>query len=1089
MPDSVALVLLPPPDIAALIDPLRSANDKSYARGWSAHITILFPWAPTTDIDGLARALQNALCERDMEPFTVALNKVSRFATRDYETVYLGVQADQPIQDLWRLSAEVLDHPKDSRLYTPHMTLGQTARNPAAISFLTEKGNSILRKSNLRWQVDSVALMRRRQGEEIVELYMQIPLGRDGVFVPRPYGISTSCSYHFDGQVWAARQPTCTTSNATLSVATYNVLHDPSFPANARFSALRDVITEAGADIICLQEVTDDLLRDLMGDPTVRKTFGWSNRPANAVMESERNIVIFAREEFGFEATRVELGGNHKAAVIARIRTAQGLIALAGIHLTAGRSEPILEKKRLELSTLASYLRVHHEADEWVVAGDTNWPDSEPFPLEEELKDVWDMAGGGTYDPQTNVLAAATTRESRNPQRYDRILVKRGGTLSPLADTSRLFGIPPSGHSPASDHWGVATTLSLYNQATKVTSVPQMQVPPLSVLPTSTTTGELEALCDEHSCLPSAEYNQKLAHAVSTLQILLSDTPPTTSQATIATADDSTPIQPSPTNTSSVRFIVQPVGSFAMGYHNMSSDVDCVVVGNINSRTFWTLMRSKIRGAAIGEDGDIVRLRRFVKDASVQMMELDVNGIKMDVQYCPAGKLIDCWSTLSDIPRDSPLFALPVSVLRTLNAHRDAIALQKVLPSLDNFRLAHRSLKLFLRSHGLIGARFGFLGGFHLAFLLARVSILLPPSASPPQIIRVFFHTYARWDWERDMVTVPIAGIPPATYRRSAAREPLCILSIEKPMVNMTINGNLQSLAVLRQEFALADHNLEAGKSWKNICMGHEISPLMEFLKSHKAFAKIDINYWGSSCMSGRALVGWLESRFVNLLVHMHAEVPLLRARLWPFRLSESNVKDDRTLQGFYLIGLASNSNPQKTEEERKLMRQEQAKSLSSLTATLRTFESDLHQNSRYYDPAEAFISVAHIGSSQLSSSVVEDLHSWSDGGFDEDNNEDEDEDEDEDFPRDFEAPPSKKPEKAKTPHVLASKFNDYAIGYEDRFKGTYTPSRYHEDFVEGAHLGVKEMPLGAWKREVEDEAFVSNFGQLPSIIYAENSW
>ena len=34
----------------------------------------------------------------------------------------------------------------------------------------------------------------------------------------------------------------------------------------------------------------------------------------------------------------------------------------------------------------------------------------------------------------------------------------------------------------------------------------------------------------------------------------------------------------------------------------------------------------------------------------------------------------------------------------------------------------------------------------------------------------------------------------------------------------------------------------------------------------------------------------------------------------------------------------------------------------------------------------------------------------------------------------------------------------DYVIGYEDRFKG------------------VKETPLGAWKREVEDEAFVSPF-------------
>ena len=43
----------------------------------------------------------------------------------------------------------------------------------------------------------------------------------------------------------------------------------------------------------------------------------------------------------------------------------------------------------------------------------------------------------------------------------------------------------------------------------------------------------------------------------------------------------------------------------------------------------------------------IVRLRRFVKDASVQMMELDVNGIKMDVQYCPAGKLIDWYGDYS----------------------------------------------------------------------------------------------------------------------------------------------------------------------------------------------------------------------------------------------------------------------------------------------------------------------------------------------------------------------------------------------------------------------------------------------------------
>jgi len=50
-------------------------------------------------------------------------------------------------------------------------------------------------------------------------------------------------------------------------------------------------------------------------------------------------------------------------------------------------------------------------------------------------------------------------------------------------------------------------------------------------------------------------------------------------------------------------------------------------------------MRWKIRAAIVGADA--VQLRRFVKDASVQMMELEIHDVKMDIQYCPAGKLID----------------------------------------------------------------------------------------------------------------------------------------------------------------------------------------------------------------------------------------------------------------------------------------------------------------------------------------------------------------------------------------------------------------------------------------------------------------
>jgi hypothetical protein len=217
------------------------------------------------------------------------------------------------------------------------------------------------------------------------------------------------------------------------------------------------------------------------------------------------------------------------------------------------------------------------------------------------------------------------------------------------------------------------------------------------------------------------------------------------------------------------------------------------------------------------------------------------------------------------MPRDSSLFALPVSALRTLNAHRDVLALKNALPSLDNFRVAHRALKLFLKLQGLIGARFGFLGGIHLAFLLARLCLLLPPSATSGQLVRSFFHTYSRWDWGHDIVTVPIPGAGRVAYRRSS-REPICILSIEKPMVNMTINSNPHSLEVLKSVFVSVDSALEDGMSWKDICSGRDGDPpFRQFLKCHRAFVKIEISYWGSSCMKGRALVGWLESRFVNV--------------------------------------------------------------------------------------------------------------------------------------------------------------------------------------------------------------------------------
>ena len=112
------------------------------------------------------------------------------------------------------------------------------------------------------------------------------------------------------------------------------------------------------------------------------------------------------------------------------------------------------------------------------------------------------------------------------------------------------------------------------------------------------------------------------------------------------------------------------------------------------------------------------------------------------------------------------------------------------------------------------------------------------------------------------MVSVPI-GSGGAGYKRSVGREPMVILSIEKPVVNTLVNSNVHSLEVMKKVFADAEEALEAGDvSWKDICFR---GGLKKFLKSCEMFVKIDVCYWGSGCAKGRSLVGWLESRFVNV--------------------------------------------------------------------------------------------------------------------------------------------------------------------------------------------------------------------------------
>lgn len=202
------------------------------------------------------------------------------------------------------------------------------------------------------------------------------------------------------------------------------------------------------------------------------------------------------------------------------------------------------------------------------------------------------------------------------------------------------------------------------------------------------------------------------------------------------------------------------------------------------------------------------------------------------------------------------------------------MTLKRVLPSLPTFRVAHRALKHLLTSRGFSGARFGFLGGFHLTLLLTRVALVSPSTAKAHHLVEAFLQIYSQWDWQRDIVyPIPTQNSETMPYKRVLQKEPMVILSIERPLANLGSHASRNSVEALSNGLKQAYDMLKEGKGWSELCgfggveSGAGTSPLNDFLSSHKAFVRLNVHLWGGNCMKGRATVGYLESRFVHVSI------------------------------------------------------------------------------------------------------------------------------------------------------------------------------------------------------------------------------
>ncbi|KAI1381887.1 hypothetical protein F4677DRAFT_439694 [Hypoxylon crocopeplum] len=812
----------------------------------------------------------------------------------------------------------------------------------------------------------------------------------------------------------------------SLVVASYNVQAEFQYPpTRARYPIIiQNLLDETAlADVLILEEVTDDFLSYLCKERAIHQYYPFvSNGPPDQAdiepLPNHINTIVLSKWPFSWDLLSVP--SSSRGSVVMRLsnigKHEKGSflpVILCAVHLTSGLTNISVEKKKQELQSILGHLARAYPRNPWILAGDFNITTSvygietaikrkeisvhtkatlgmlEAMLTEAGLVDTWTSAcvqygdlselgqsqeddskalggeQGATFDPRINDLAADPSCGDldKRPQRYDRILIRgkdlfaitgfnmfgqSTGTLRTELGAHRSSDCSTSEASYGSDHWGIRCALRTSTD-TSVQPLGSSGIMSIGLKPASAALADISGLTSclsEKSVFPSAIDMAMRETAFSLLKDIILPREDYRARGL--------PV-----------FVMVPVGSYGLGVWTASSDIDCLCIGPISSKTFFTLAVQRLREAAPRG----VKILRRVDAHSGTMLELEVGQIRMDLQYCSAITIAETWPAALALPPTDPVFKLSPSALVKLKPIRDLHRLRRTIPDFAAFKLAYQFITCWAKRRGIYAAKFGYLSGIQISILLSRVCKLLSHdgrAVSVPTILTTFFHHYAGFDWEKDVVFDPFHH-KRLSYVRTT-REPMAILGFHGPSLNTAHTASLPTVHVISEEFKRADALLsDAGMTWPRL-LGEDTGAL-EFLNNYTTYIKITAQFWGVSLAKGNGFVGWLESRCALLLVELGRQVPHLNPRVWPARfVNQSASEEDTEYEGHYLIGLdTKDSGSQATTLE------ETALALGNVRASLYKFETQITTDPKYFDPKSSWMSAGIVSQSELGKLLVDD--------------------------------------------------------------------------------------------------------------------
>ncbi|KAJ6645725.1 Poly(A) polymerase gamma [Pseudolycoriella hygida] len=241
-------------------------------------------------------------------------------------------------------------------------------------------------------------------------------------------------------------------------------------------------------------------------------------------------------------------------------------------------------------------------------------------------------------------------------------------------------------------------------------------------------------------------------------------------------------------------------GSYRLGVHHKGADIDalCVAPCNVDRNDYFSSFMELLK-----KQPEVSECRA-VEEAYVPVIKMNFDGIEIDLLFARLN--------LKEIPdnfdlRDDILLKnLDPKCVRSLNGCRVTDEILRLVPNIENFRLALRAIKLWAKKHGIYSNSLGYFGGVSWAMLVARTCQLYP-NAAAATIVHKFFLVFSRWKWPNPVLLKQPDNVQlgfPVWDPRSVHSDRFHLMPIitpAYPQQNSTFNVSTSTKKVIMDEF------------------------------------------------------------------------------------------------------------------------------------------------------------------------------------------------------------------------------------------------------------------------------------------------